>query len=73
MMFYLLKQMIRMDQKLQIIKRQFGIAFAPAVTQGAERLTRVLEDMSDEFVDVAEKTTDFVVGIVFLIENIRCD
>ena len=45
----------RMTQQMDIVKREFGIALAPAVTAGSKKITEAMTDMGDELTDVARR------------------
>ena len=60
----------RMEQQLEITKRELGIAFAPAVTRGAQRVTEAIDKLGDKAEKAGNKLIDGVVdAMVFLIDN----
>ena len=60
----------RMQQQIEITKRGIGIAFAPSITEGAERLTDAVTDLGDEFADTADELVDGIVdGMIWIIDN----
>ena len=63
-------QFQRINQRVEIMKRDFGVELAPAVTRAAGRIMDKVEDMGDEFEDVAEGAIgEFTDGLLWLMDH----
>lgn len=60
----------RLDQTVDIVKRNFGVALAPSIERATKKISNALSDMDNEIYDIAEGGIELLTdGLVWIMDN----